>query len=498
MQQTYLRYCAQPSLLESCPALRIQCGNDKELQEDGDFVLYWMIANRRFQNNFSLQRAAAWAQALQKPLVVLEALRNGYRWASIRLHQFVIEGMAEHFESAFPLPITYYPYVERETNEGKGLLRALAKRSALVITDDFPCFMLPRMVKAAAKQLPVPLEVIDSNGIMPMRATERTFTVAHSFRRFLQKTIRPHLQAFPKQEPLADLSLHSYQLPQEILQKWPPVREEEFQELSWLEQLPIAKEPGPAPLKGGERQAQNKLQHFLAALEDYPEQRNHPDKQATSQLSSYLHFGHIASHDIFEQLMARECWNLNNLAEKPNGKREGWWGASPEAEAFLDQFITWRELGFNGCLLLEDYNKYESLPEWARVSMELHLDDERAYIYTLQEFEEALTHDPIWNAAQRQLRRDGYIHNYLRMLWGKKILEWTASPKEALGVMIELNNKYALDGRDPNSYSGIFWCLGRYDRAWGPERPVFGKIRYMSSESTRKKIRLKEYLEEYG
>ena len=170
---------------------------------------------------------------------------------------------------------------------------------------------------------------------------------------------------------------------------------------------------------------------------------------------------------------------------------------SQATEAFLDQVVTWRELGFNFCQTRNDYDQFESLPAWALKTLRLHARDERSYVYTLEKFERAKTHDPLWNAAQTQLVREGRIHNYLRMLWGKKILEWTRSPAKALEIMVELNNKYALDGRDPNSYSGIFWCLGRYDRPWGPERPVFGTVRYMSSENTARKFNVREYVREY-
>jgi len=171
---------------------------------------------------------------------------------------------------------------------------------------------------------------------------------------------------------------------------------------------------------------------------------------------------------------------------------------SASAEEFLDEFITWRELGYNMAWQRPDYADFNSLPDWARQTLEEHEDDPRDHVYTLAEFERGATHDPLWNAAQTQLIREGRIHNYLRMLWGKKILQWTGSPREALAVMIELNNKYALDGRNPNSYSGIFWVLGRYDRPWFPERPVFGTVRYMTSENTARKVRVKEYLKRYS
>jgi deoxyribodipyrimidine photo-lyase len=179
------------------------------------------------------------------------------------------------------------------------------------------------------------------------------------------------------------------------------------------------------------------------------------------------------------------------------GARAGWWGLPEPVEAFLDQIITWRELGFNNAFHNPEHNDYNSIPKWAKITLSEHADDERT-TYTLEQIRNADTHDEIWNAAQRQLVRKGIIHNYLRMLWGKRILEWAESPEQAAEWMIELNDTYALDGRDPNSYTGIFWVLGRHDRAWGPERAIFGKIRYMSSENTRRKFDLKPYLQEFG
>jgi deoxyribodipyrimidine photo-lyase len=194
----------------------------------------------------------------------------------------------------------------------------------------------------------------------------------------------------------------------------------------------------------------------------------------------------------------RENWSPDKLADNAKGSRQGWWGMSEPAESFLDELITWRELGYNFCWQRDDYDQYESLPDWARKTLEEHTSDERPHVYSLEEFETAQTHDELWNAAQTQLVSEGRMHNYLRMLWGKKILHWSASPREALRIMIQLNNKYAIDGRNPNSYSGIFWVLGRYDRAWGPERSIFGKIRYMTSENTARKFKVKNYILKYS
>jgi deoxyribodipyrimidine photo-lyase len=238
------------------------------------------------------------------------------------------------------------------------------------------------------------------------------------------------------------------------------------------------------------------LDAFIAdKLVRYGAGHNHPDDDAASGLSPWLHFGHLSAHDVAERVWAHASWDPSRVIDaKPTGAREGWWGVPPGPESFLDELITWRELGHGFCFHRADYDQWSSLPEWARKTLTEHASDPRPEHYTPKQLEAAETADPVWNAAQRQLLAEGRIHNYLRMLWGKKILEWSPSPKRALATLIELNNRYALDGRDPNSYSGIFWTLGRFDRPWAPIRPIFGCIRYMSSASTLKKLRLKKYL----
>jgi deoxyribodipyrimidine photo-lyase len=243
------------------------------------------------------------------------------------------------------------------------------------------------------------------------------------------------------------------------------------------------------------------LQTFLSRrLSRYADERNQPDEDVASGLSPWLHFGHLSVHEVFCDLTAMEVWSPDRLGDvrETRGAREGWWGMSKPAEAFLDELVTWRELGFNMCSRNPHYDQYESLPNWALETLSAHASDVRPVIYSHDEMAAAATHDRIWNAAQNQLLQEGRMHNYLRMLWGKKILEWSPSPQAALEIMIELNNRYALDGRDPNSYSGIFWVLGRYDRAWGPERPIFGKVRYMTSENTARKLSLTQYLDRYA
>jgi deoxyribodipyrimidine photo-lyase len=471
--------------------------NDAPVNPAGRFVVYWMCAFRRTRFNFSLQRAAGWARELGKPLLVLEALRCDYPWASERLHRFILDGMRDNLSDFENSPALYFPFVERFKNEGRGLLRELASMACLVVTDEYPAFFIPRMTRAAAKGLPVRMEAVDSNGLLPMGITDRVFLTAYSFRRFLQQELPRRLDRFPKENPLAGLSIPRLErLPEEISRRWPAAPPEAVHAShGYLSGLPIDHAVKPVEIRGGSRAARTRLLDFLGTgLPAYHAERNHPDANAGSGMSPYLHFGHISAHEIFSELRKVERWSPERLTAKASGQREGWWGMSPGGEAFLDQLVTWRELGFNMCSQREDYDRFESLPEWALTELVGHEQDNRRFRYSLEEFESSRTHDPLWNAAQRQLLLEGTIHNYLRMLWGKKILEWTPSPRNALEIMIELNNRYALDGRDPNSYTGIFWVFGRYDRPFGPQRPVFGKIRFMSSRATMKKLRLAEYM----
>lgn len=483
------------------PPIRIAALLDVPPKANAHYVLYWMIAARRTTWNFGLQRAIEWAVELRKPLVVLEALRCGYRWASDRLHQFVIEGMADNARHFAKTPVRYYPYLEPAPGAGQGLLGRLATDAAVVVTDEFPCFFLPKMVAAAAAQSTVRFEQVDSNGMLPLAAAERAFPTAYAFRRWLQRNLPPHLAESPAPRPLQRLSLPLVTIPRDVRERWPAVRLPQLSPTrDSLAQLPIDHTVGPAAMRGGSTAAGKMWKSFLdRRLDRYCTDRNDPDDAATSGLSPYLHFGHISAHEIFARLRQREDWTPGRLSSKATGQREGWWGMSPAAEAFLDQVITWRELGYNFCHdRPDDFDRFQALPDWALRTLQKHAADLRPYTYSPDELEQARTHDELWNAAQRQLVREGQMHNYLRMLWGKKILEWSPSPEQALDVLIDLNNKYAVDGRDPNSYSGIFWIFGRFDRAWGPERPIFGTVRYMSSANTARKLSVAGYLERYG
>ncbi|MBP7778055.1 MAG: deoxyribodipyrimidine photolyase [Acidobacteria bacterium] len=481
--------------MTAIPPNRIRTANERPAG-GGRYVLYWMIGARRARWNFALEHAAAQARARHLGLVVFEPLRADYPWASARFHRFVIDGMTDNARALAVPGVTYFPHVESRPGEARGLLAALAAEAALVVTDDVPGFFLPRMIARAATELPVRLDAVDGNGLLPLGSTDRAYPTAYAFRRLVQNSLASHLAERPAAQPLpaGGLPVAAPALPGAVTRRWRawPLAASTHAEFA---ALPIDHGVTPSDvLVGGATAGRARLTQFVAhGLARYVGERTDADDDVTSGLSPYLHFGHLSSHEIFAAVMTREGW-LGDIPRVGRGTRTGWWGVSAPAEAFLDQLVTWRELGFNMCAHRPDFDDYASLPSWAQATLARHASDPREPVYSHDALDAADTHDPIWNAAQRQLRREGRLHNYLRMLWGKKILQWSATPEQALATMIDLNNRYALDGRDPNSYSGIFWTLGRYDRPWGPERPVFGTIRYMSSENTARKIRLKGYL----
>lgn len=481
---------------------RVRAANGAPIHPDRAYVLYWMIAARRSAWNFALDRAIERARELGKPLIVFEPLECDYPWASDRLHAFVIDGMADNAAAFARTPVTYFPYVEPRPGDGRGLLEALAASACVVVTDDFPCFFLPRLVASAAARLDVRLEAVDGNGLLPMSAADRVFSTAASFRRFVQKTLPGHLGVVPDAGPLARLRLPVLSsTPRAVTRRWAAAGERFLRNsAASVATLPIDHGVPVAALRGGATAGRETLKHFISRkLAGYADLNNEPEADQTSHLAPYLHFGQVSAHQVFDSVMGHEGWSVRRVAgRKVLGAREGWWDVSASAERFLDQAVVWRELGYNMCVKRpDDYSNYGSLPQWARDSLKAHRRDKRPFLYDRDSFERGATHDRLWNAAQGQLRREGWMHNYMRMLWGKKILEWSKTPQAALEHMSAIMNRWSLDGRDPNSYSGYFWTLGRYDRPW-PERDIFGVIRYMSSANTARKFSVKNYIREFA
>jgi len=474
--------------------------NEKEPNPDGNYVLYWMQINRRFKYNYALEYAVGWANKLGKPLLIYEGLKSDYPWASDRFHHFLMEGMEENLEYAKGNNINYYSYLEDKSGAGSGLLYELAENACTVISDEFPVYIIREHNEKVGPKLEIPYITVDSNGLIPLGLTDKAPYNAYFFRKIMQRNFLECFTNPPEKNPLEDLENKTkIRLEDDFLSKYPPAEEKFKNREEFISSLPINHYVGKIELQGTRRAALGKLGQFIQyGLSKYDENRNDPDENAASGLSPWLHFGKISGYEIVDTVLEHqpEGWSLDNITFN-KGSTGGFFNGDPNVDAFLDEVITWREVGFHFAHHEPNYDQYETLPDWALETLEEHKGDPREYIYELEEFAQSQTHDEIWNAAQTQLREEGVMQNYLRMLWGKKVLEWTPNPEIALAYLIELNNRYAIDGRDPNSYSGIFWIFGRFDRAW-QERPIYGKVRYMTSDSTRKKLKLKQYLDTYG
>lgn len=486
--------------MSDVPNNRITVLKDIEPSDEKDFVLYWMINFRRTSYNFALQRAVEWANKLSKPLLIFEPLILDYPMSSVRFHKFTLEGMKDVDENIENTNAYYYPFVEEESNQSNELLTKLAEKAAVVVTDDYPTYFVPQMTAKAKGIVNTRYELVDANGIAPIRIAEKEYVRAHDFRRYLHKNLLDFLVDVPERNPLDELiTKFDSKSMSEYEKKWKKIDFKNFNQEEFLENLNIDKSVKGSSIIGGYKKAKERLDYFIEnGYKNYANLRSHPSEDASSKLSPYLHAGQISPYEIFISVCEAESWFFESVNPAFVGRRQGWWGGSENLESFFDELITWRELGYHTCVTRANYDQYSSLPKWAITTLEEHTNDPREYVYSLPELLNSETHDEIWNAAQNQLREEGIIHNYLRMLWAKKILEWSPTPQIALSYLIDLNDRFALDGRDPNSYSGVFWTLGRYDRAWGPERKIYGKIRYMTSENTAKKFKLGGYLEKYG
>ena len=473
---------------------RLRRLNDQKIAGDGEFVLYWMQIYRRLDHNHALDYALKCAAELGKPLVVYEGLRLDYPWASRRLHQFVLEGMVANAAVAKELGLNYWAFVETPAQPARGLLRGLAQRASLVVTDDFPCFIVPSQSAALARKAEVPVFAVDSNSLVPLSLLGPAVSAAAHLRPRIHKAFA---------EAWGHRAAANPRIPAAAGKRVPaPFNTWKTKDVgAFVRGLPVdATVPAVEAMPGGAPEARARFREFLKRrLPGYSEARSHPTSPANghaSGLSPYLHFGHISIEEVVAGALATTGrWTPDHLRVHNRGRREGYFTDDADVNGFLDEALTWRDVGLQWhWWRRQDTRSLDAaLPAWALATLRAHGGDKRAFVYSPAEWEAGATHDPLWNAAQRELVATGTIHNYLRMLWGKKVLEWSKSPEEAYETLEHLNNKYALDGRNPNSYTGILWCFGLFDRPWAPERKVLGVLRYMSSENTARKFKLGPY-----
>jgi deoxyribodipyrimidine photo-lyase len=443
--------------------------NGKPKNEQGRYVLYWMQMFKRTSHNHALTWAIRKANELKLPLVVYEGLKYYYPWASDRLHTFILEGVEEKRKEFERLGIRYIFFLQKDESSPKNTVAALAKDAALIVTDDFPCFIIPGHNRRIAERAEIAVHAVDSNGIIPMSKFDKEEYAAYTIRPKISKLLPDYLKPLVEESVEKDSTTIDLQADFETL-----VTLENISELVADCDIDHSVKPSNH-YHGGSANGHKRLMKFVEQiLPDYETTRNKPDRDGSSRLSSYLHFGFLSPLEIALALQD---------ADAPQESKD----------AYLEELIVRRELSYNMTRHNPNYDSLDALPAWAHKTMREHADDEREVVYSLEQLEAAETHDELWNAAQREMVATGEMHNYVRMLWGKNVIAWSRSYEEAFETLVHLNNRYCLDGRNPNSYAGILWCFGKHDRPW-MKRPVFGQIRYMTSGSTGKKFDSNRYI----
>jgi deoxyribodipyrimidine photo-lyase len=437
--------------------------------QQGRYVLYWMQMFKRISDNDALNFAIKQANERDLPLVVYEGLKFYYPWANDRIHTFILEGVAEKQAEFSRLGIRYLFYLQRNERDPRDTVAQLASDAALLVTDDYPCFIIPEHNQRLVEQVNVPVFAVDANGVIPLSCYTKEEYAAYTIRPKIKKLLAEYLGRAPLPKLRQQASTLKVDCPET------EVNEENIAQL--VSQCDIDHSVLPSrQYRGGTKAARQRLVYFISRiLPHYDKLKSKPDVDGSSRLSAYLHFGFISIQEIAEAVMK---------AKAPRAAKD----------AFLEEAIVRRELSFNFTCFNPNYDSLASLPPWVQQTMRDHIDDPRPDLLTPEQIEAGQTPDELWNAAQRELLLSGEMHNYVRMLWGKRVIEWQPTYESAFAILEHLNNKYALDGRDPNSYAGILWCFGKHDRPWF-ERPIFGKIRYMTSKSTGKKFDAAGYID---
>lgn len=440
---------------------RIRRLNDRSPQK-GRFVLYWMQASQRAEYNHALEYAVALANEHRVPTVVLFGLTDAFPEANLGHYTFMLEGLKDVEASLKKRGILFV--LRRQSPEKAAC--DMAKDAVLVVTDRGYLRIQKAWREHVASCAPCPVIQVESDVVVPV-------DVASSKEEYAAATLRPKIQRL----------LDAYLVP---LRETPVGKDSLSMRLGEgpsddtgriLQSLPVDKAtPAVRTLLGGTSRAKMILDDFIEEkLRYYSERRNDPGLDFSSHMSPYLHFGQVSP--LYIALKVREKKGVSGENKK----------------AYLEELVVRRELSMNFVHFNPRYDSPEALPEWARRTLREHGKDRREYIYSRSDLEKARTHDPYWNAAQEEMVLTGKMHNYMRMYWGKKILEWTSTPEEAFRVALYLNNRYELDGRDPNGFAGVAWCFGKHDRPWA-ERKIFGKVRYMNAAGLERKFDIGAYV----
>ncbi len=430
---------------------------------DGKYVIYWMQSSHRTKCNMALEYAISRADKLNKPLVAFFGLARGFPEANSRHYIFMLEGIRDVKKQLEEIGVKL---VVREGSPDLGL-KNLSKDASLIVVDKGYLRNLRQWYTTVATDLFVPLVQVEDNIVVPIEeaSCKEEYSAATLRPKILKK--REVFLSAPKPNEPKKCSL-SLKLDSVDLTDVNAV----------VSALGVDNSVDKARgFSGGSSEAAKLLKDFTEnKLSLYSELKNNPTTSFTSNMSPYLHFGQISPIQIALEALA---------ADVPDEAKEG----------FLEELIVRRELAVNYIYFNPNYDSFLGLPRWSKLTLNKHKADSREYLYTLEELERAKTHDSYWNAAQNQMRVAGKMHGYMRMYWGKKILEWTKTPQEAFKTALYLNDKYELDGRDPNGFTGVAWCFGKHDRPW-KERPIFGTVRYMNANGLKRKFDADKYVQQ--
>ncbi|MEN9647359.1 MAG: hypothetical protein RLY57_163 [Candidatus Parcubacteria bacterium] len=467
---------------------RVRKLNTKEIGEGP--IVYWMNRDGRAHDNWALLYAQQIALEKKAPLLVVYNLAPGFLGGGIRQHDFKVRGLQEVQEYLAEHHIPFIVLSGEHTEKDIVHFTDEYKVGAIV-TDFFPVHISKKWTDYVAKHAVVAVYQVDAHNIIPCWiASDKQEFAAHTFRPKVYKLITEFLDEFPT------LKKHPYQHEAQNNAKalehmngahWKKMLEDrsvnqEITKVDWCT-------PGYAA-------GMKELKHFIATkLETYDNARNDATVDGQSNLSPWLHYGQIAPQRVALEVLKASGRSIGHVIDqKKNGSGE----EGDSVTAFIEELVVRRELADNFCYYNDKYDQVEGFPAWAQKTLAQHAHNKREYVYTLAQFERAATHDELWNAAQTQLLLTGKMHGYMRMYWAKKILEWSASPENALRIAITLNDRYELDGRDPNGYTGIAWSIGGvHDRPWFT-RPIFGEVRYMARSGCEKRFKVKEYIEKWN
>ena len=451
---------------------RVQIYRPGTSDAQGKCVLYWMQRAQRGTDNAALNATIALGNALQLPAVVLFVITE-YPAANLRHYTFMLEGLAN---TAHTLPARGTPLILRCGEPVKEVTRMVRELQAAAVISDEGELRTPRSWRLALKDiLDVPFACVDADVVVPRKYFLKEEWAARTLRPKIQRLLPTYLQPIIDLEPIHRLN-------------HPPCDPGQTDNpLSYLDTLQIDRNVQPsAQFHGGQAEGKLRVQRFIdERLAGYGERRNHPEVAGTSELSAYLHFGQIS--------IQQTAWDIEQYIPPTTGSAHI--DIDGGRAAYLEELIVRRELAINFATHNPHYDTLEGCPNWARETLRKHANDPREWVYTREELEQAKTHDELWNACQREMVISGRMHGYMRMYWAKKILEWTATPDEAFDHSVYLNDKYELDGRDANGYTGIAWAIGgKHDRPWGPERPIFGLVRYMALSGMQRKMDTRAYI----